>query len=253
MKKITILLLLIGASLSAQQKSTGLRTFVTGLSATLTLDSGNSTATIILTGPADRWFAFKFGSFTTGMQAVPDILYFNGTTLIDAIQSGSGPVADGTQNWSIGAGVVSGSSITFTATRPFISSDANDYTFVYTDTTLDLAGAHGQTAGDYTLAYHGSFRSKFIDAPITTALDVEDFSLNATQVYPNPSNGDFTVKTKTGLDTINVYSQVGTFVKTISVNNVDAAEVNLSGLLTGVYLLELLNATDKSWKKIIIN
>jgi LEA14-like dessication related protein len=46
---------------------------------------------------------------------------------------------------------------------------------------------------------------------------------------------------------------VGAFVKTIMINNSDAAEINIKGLSTGIYLLELVNANEKSWKKIIIN
>ena len=38
-----------------------------------------------------------------------------------------------------------------------------------------------------------------------TTLGVEDFSLNATSIYPNPSNGSFSIETKTRLDKINVY------------------------------------------------
>ena len=50
-----------------------------------------------------------------------------------------------------------------------------------------------------------------------------------------------------------MYSQVGALVKTIEVNDAsDAVEVNVSGLQTGVYLLELVNATEKSWKKVIV-
>jgi hypothetical protein len=46
---------------------------------------------------------------------------------------------------------------------------------------------------------------------------------------------------------------VGALVKTIEVNDTpDAVEVNVSGLQTGVYLLELVNETEKSWKKVIV-
>jgi hypothetical protein len=33
----------------------------------------------------------------------------------------------------------------------------------------------------------------------------------------------------------------------------DTTEININGLQTGVYLLELVNDTEKSWKKVIVN
>ena len=87
-----------------------------------------------------------------------------------------------------------------------------------------------------------------------TVLGVEDFSLRATQIYPNPSNGEFLVKAKTSLQKINIYSQTGAFVKSVEVKNeTDNPEVNVKGLQTGIYLLELVNETEKSWKKVIVN
>lgn len=101
-----------------------------------------------------------------------------------------------------------------------------------------------------TLAYHGN-NPHAPQVLSRTALGVEDFSLNASSIFPNPSNGNFTVKAKTALSEINVYTQTGAFVKTVK-GGEEGAEVNVSGLSTGVYLLELKNETDKAWKKMIV-
>ena len=61
------------------------------------------------------------------------------------------------------------------------------------------------------------------------------------------------IKTKTGLDKIDVYTQTGAFVKTIEVKSTTETEVNVEGLSTGVYLIQLQNSTEKSWKKVLIN
>jgi hypothetical protein len=256
MKKITFLLLLISIPIFAQQKSTGNIALLSNVSANLTLNSAASMVTLTISGPNDRWFACKFGSFTTAMTAGIDGVYFDGTTLVDGVEGGgSGLSADTTQNWTVTSNSNTSGTRTITATRPFNTGDSEDFTFVFANTTIAIAQARGNTAV-YPLEYHGNLatgnRSKNTSVSLTT-LGVEDFSLNATQIYPNPSKGDFIVKTKTGLDKINVYSQVGAFVKTIMVNNLDATEINIKGLSTGVYLLELLNASDKSWKKIIVN
>lgn len=252
--KTTLLLTLLSLGAFAQSKSTGTLTFVTGLSANITLNSANSTATLVLSGPSDRWFACKFGSFTTGMQAVPDVVYWNGTTLVDATQTGGGPSDDATQNWTVSSNTVSGSTRTITATRAFSTSDSSDFTFVYANTTIDIAASHGPTPNSYALEYHGVNKNKFIDTPINTALALDKFSLNNAQVYPNPSNGDFNIKSETIITKVNVYTQTGAFVKTVEVeNNADNAAINIKGLATGVYLIELVNDTEKSWKKIIVN
>ncbi|NJM79250.1 MAG: T9SS type A sorting domain-containing protein [Flavobacterium sp.] len=40
--------------------------------------------------------------------------------------------------------------------------------------------------------------------------------------------------------------------KTIQVDNTLSTTIDVADLQTGVYLLELKNETDKSWKKIVI-
>lgn len=259
MKKITFLLIMLSCfSGFAQFKSTGTVNLTSNMTANLTLNNTTSVATLSLSGPNDRWFALQFGSFTGGMEDGADLVYWNGSNLIDARHNGIGttPTNDATNNWTL----VSNSNNTpatglrtLVYTRPFSTGDSNDYTFNYADGTIDFAWAKMSSAS-FSLAYHGAGnRDVMVDMPITTALGTEDFSLNATQVYPNPSKGNFTVKTKTTLERINVYSQTGSLVKAIDVDNQEEVEVNMSGLQTGVYLLELQNSTEKSWKKIIIN
>ncbi|WP_291117455.1 T9SS type A sorting domain-containing protein [Flavobacterium sp. UBA6135] len=230
-------------------------TLIAGVTVNLTLDNGTSTATLVLSGPNDRWFAFKFGDFTHPMDAGVDGVYYNGTTLIDGTEGGfSGLATDTSQNWTVTGNTLSGGTRTITATRALNSPDPTDYDFNYDNDTIDIALAHGQNA-NYTMNStnaHGQFRNANHNTTLTT-LGVEDFSLNATQIYPNPSNGDFRVKTRTGLDRITIYTQTGALVKTIEVGHQEETEVNVNGLATGVYLLELQNSSDKSWKKIIVN
>jgi len=256
-KNITFLILLGFSFMVAQQKSTGLLDLSTNVKANLTLDNGTSLATLSLTGPNDRWFALQFGSFTGGMQAGSDLVYWNNVTLADARHNGVGvpPTDDVTNNWTITSNNNNSPSDglrTIVATRPFVTGDANDYTFNFANTSIDLAWArHGSAS--FVLDYHGAAnRDVFLDATFT--LGTESFSLKDSQLYPNPSNGDFTIATKTYLTKINVYSHTGVFVKTIEVTDFEEnVLVNITGLQTGVYLLELQNETDKSWKKVIVN
>ena len=258
MKKIATLLLLTSLSIFAQQKTTGdvVVSATIGLTANFTLDNNTSKVTLVLKGPADRWFALGFGTGVVlgfGMQAGADrdVLVYS-TSFTDRRFVGTqAPAVDASQDWIVGPDVVTGAIRTLTLTRDLTNTDTSgsDFQFPYATTnSINLACAAPSTA---TTTLASGHQRDFATASFTT-LGVEDFSLNATQIYPNPSNGNFTVKTKTGLDKINIYSNTGSFIKTVNVNNADASEVDLRDLSTGVYLVELLNANDKSWKKIIV-
>lgn len=255
MKKITTLLLLMSASVFAQY-STGVQTFTTGFNAKF--DVSATLVTLTINAPSDRWFGIGFStSSISGMASgtTADLVAYDGTNLTDRTLGGIGVYdADAIQNWNIISNTTSGTTRTLVATRALNTGDTNDVAFTNSASTIYMAWVRAGSAG-FGLASHGGLANAGrATQPISLALlGVEDFTLNATQIYPNPSNGAFTVKTKTGLDKINVYSQVGAFVKTIAVNQLDATEVSLKDLSTGVYLIELQNATDKSWKKIIVN
>lgn len=261
--KTTLLLTLLSLGAFAQTKSTGNIALSSNMAATLTLDNTTSTATLTLSGPNDRWFALQFGSFATtppagGMASGQDVVYWNNVTLVDARQNGIGsaPTADATNNWTL-VSTTNNSPVagqrTVVFTRPFNTGDVNDYTFNYADANIDFAWARADTPTFAVTVYHGGGNRGYA-GNVATTLGVDKFSLNNAQVYPNPSNGDFNIKSETIITKVNVYTQTGAFVKTVEVeNNADNAAINIKGLSTGVYLIELVNDTEKSWKKVIVN
>ena len=254
-KTFTFFILMICGLGFSQQKSTGDVFLLAKLSANLTLNNSTSTATLVIKGPSDRWFAITFGSFGNpgAMDSGNDIVYWNGTTLRDATQNGQGvtPSNDAVNNWIVTSNTILTGIRTIVATRPFVA-EATDYTFNYSNSSINLAGAHANSAIN-TLQYHSGNRFNAGSVSLTSLLGIDDFSLNSSQVYPNPSNGKFFVKTKTNLEKINIYSQSGAFIKKIEVNNSDVnVEVNSDGMQAGVYLIELLNEKEKTWKKIVI-
>ncbi|MFA6273880.1 MAG: T9SS type A sorting domain-containing protein [Candidatus Paceibacterota bacterium] len=258
MNKLVIALSLLISSLGfSQQKSTGLITLNSLMSATITLNNTTSTVTLTLSGPNDRWFALQFGSFATGdgMLAGTDVVYWNNTTLVDARQNGVGvtPSVDAVNNWTLVANTNNSPSTglrTVVFTRPFTTGDANDYVFTYANSSIDLAWSRGNTAG-YSLAYHGSNRGYSIDTPFTT-LGVDDFSLRSTVVYPNPSSGNFTLISKVPLVSIAVYTQTGGFITRFDASNYDNT-IDLSDVGAGVYLLELSDGQSVFWKKVLVD
>lgn len=247
MKKITLLSLLMLSTIGFAQFSTGTVTLA-GSTRTIKIDTNATTVTMTLTGNSTHWLGIGFDGFS--MFEVTDMFIWNATANRDYTPSGghSAPSADATQSWTISSDNVVSGVRTVVATRPLVS--AGDYTFLNNNSPINIIFSEGSTT---TIAYHGN-NPHDAQTLQRTQLGVEDFSLNASSVYPNPSNGTFTISSKTNLTEINVYSQTGALVKTIKVeDNSEKAEVIVNGLQTGVYLIELKNDAEKSWKKVIVN
>lgn len=159
MKKLLLTTLTFCASLGlyAQSKTTGVVTLSSNMTAEMLLNDDDDTVTLTFTGPSDRWYALQFGNFNTGagMQGGQDVVYYNGTTLIDAVQVnvGATPSTD-TNNWTVSTNTVSGGIRTIVATRAFNTGDTNDYTFNYSDTNVDFAWARNNGAS-FALSSHG--------------------------------------------------------------------------------------------------
>jgi hypothetical protein len=253
MKKITTLLFcLLFLQGFSQSKSTGDISLSNGMTANFTLSNTTSKVTLVLKGPADRWFGLGLGVQSGfGMQA-GDVLVYT-TSLTDRNFVGYGSPANDSQDWITVSNPTPVSGLrTLTLERNLANSDTNDFQFPYdTTNSIDIVGVR---ANGITTSLSSNHIYSFSSGTFTTVLGVEDFSLNATAVYPNPASGAFFIKTKTNLSKVKLYSQIGSLVKTIDVME-DAREVtvDVNGLQSGVYLLELQNNSEKSWKKVIVN
>jgi len=270
MKKITLsFITFLSFACYGQQKTTGTISLSNGvpITANFTLNNTTSQVTLVLTGPSDRWFGLGFGTeivqgfgMNINQPGQGDVVVFTTSTtpnLTDREFAGTGnPPQDTSQDWTTVSNAVSGTIRTLTLTRSLTTSDtANDFQLPYATTnTINFGGVRAGSANMNVGPHGGSSSAGYaLNVPFTT-LGVEDFSLKSSQIYPNPSNGEFIVKTKTALEKINVYSQTGAFIKTIEGNDSsEGIEINISGLQTGVYLIELVNSSEKSWKKIIVN
>lgn len=253
MKKITLLLFLVVSSFGfSQSKSTGDIDLDAGYTANFTLSSSPAEVTLVLTGPGDRWFALGFGNAVAagfGMSA-GDVVVYNGAVSDRFFRGFQSPGID-VLNWTT-VSDVPGTVRTLTLKRALTTSEtANDLQMPYATTnSINIAWARNAAVGNSLSSNHNR---GYATANFTT-LGVEDFSLNATSVYPNPASGAFYIKTKTNLSKVKLYSHLGTLIKTIDVIN-DAREVtvDVNGVQSGVYLLELQNDSEKSWKKVIVN
>jgi hypothetical protein len=244
-KLLTAIVMLSGV-LSHAQFSTG-TVVLSGSSRTIKIDTNATTVTLTLTGSSTAWLGVGFGG--SFMSTVTDMFIWNSTSDRDYTPSGSQsePNPDATQDWIINTDNIAASVRTVVATRALAT--AGDYTFTNDSTPISIIFAEGSST---VLGYHNS-NPHGAQTLSRSALGVEDFSLNATQIYPNPTTGDFFVKTKTNLEKINIYSQTGSFLKTYDVKDSnDGVEVNINGMQMGVYLIELVNGKEKTWKKIIV-
>lgn len=268
MKKITLILLFTGLISFGQSKSTGTIALSNSIpiTANFTLNNNTSQVTLVLTGPFDRWFGLGFGTEVVqgfGMNVNSgqgDVVVFTTNTtpnLTDRNYIGTQqPAQDTSQDWTTVSNTISGTVRTLTLTRALTTTDmANDYQLPYASTnSINFAGVRPSSAGMNVAPHGGTSNAGYAQNIPFTTLGVEDFSLRASQIYPNPSNGEFLIKTKTTLEKINIYNQTGAFVKTIEVKDAaDAVEINVKGLQTGIYLIELINDNEKSWKKIVVN
>jgi hypothetical protein len=226
MKKITLLLITLSGLVGfAQQKSTGVVSLNSNMTAKIDLDQATSTVTLTITNLASSWFGL-------GFEAVPSTPGDGMPALVDVIVMRSDTNFSDSRTRSTGAG------------NP-------DDVFDYNSTALNLIFT-SPGSGDFTVNYHGAGSNRgHFTAPLSV-LGIEDFSLEASKISPNPSNGNFVIESKSSLDAINVYSQTGALIRSIDGNDSVTLEINLSDLTQGVYFLELKNETDKSWKKIVI-
>lgn len=254
MKKITILFFcFLFLSAFSQSKSTGDISLSNGLTANFTLNKTTAKVTLVLKGPADRWFGLGLGVQSGFGMSAGDVLVYT-TSLTDRNFIGfQAPAPDSSQDWLTLSNPAPVAGLrTLTLERNLENSDINDFQFPYdTTNSIDIVGVR---ASGVTTSLSISHIYSFSSGTFSAILGVEDFSLNATSIYPNPASGAFYIKTKTNLSKVKLYNQTGSLVKTIDVMD-DAREftVDVNGIQSGVYLLELQNDSEKSWKKVIVN
>ncbi|MGL5891758.1 MAG: T9SS type A sorting domain-containing protein [Bacteroidia bacterium] len=77
---------------------------------------------------------------------------------------------------------------------------------------------------------------------------------SAFNVYPNPSNGNFTVQLDAVADnaTAELYNALGERIQTVNISNTSTVVFNNENLAKGIYLIRIINGESVSAKQIII-
>ena len=165
-QKITYLFaaLLFPIVTNAQTKTITFQEIVTGKGVFFgaVMDQGNSTITMTIAGPDDRWFGVGFGN---GMSNADVLMYTDGksgathtleqTDYKLASQAIGGVNKDAQQDWTIVSNTVNTGVRTIVATRALDTGDANDIALSFSSTSVNVIWAKHSTAS-HTLNYHGS-------------------------------------------------------------------------------------------------
>ncbi len=85
---------------------------------------------------------------------------------------------------------------------------------------------------------------------VANILSAEDFNVNEITLYPNPSNGIFTINTQLPTDVVAIDVTGKEVFRMLNINN--QTTLNLTQLQKGLYLLKLSNELGEQTKKIII-
>lgn len=87
--------------------------------------------------------------------------------------------------------------------------------------------------------------------------DVISNSDSKLSLWPMPANNvlklKYSTENSTGLSTVTVYNASGRLVMSKEINNADGAELNVSNLPSGIYMLKVTTSKETMLKKFIIN
>ncbi len=88
------------------------------------------------------------------------------------------------------------------------------------------------------------------DVLFAATAGVNDFSADSFRVYPNPVKDILTISTKTAVDNVTVYDMLGKKVLTAQ-PDVTSPKINMSGLASGAYLVEVTIGNSSKTIKVI--
>lgn len=84
-----------------------------------------------------------------------------------------------------------------------------------------------------------------------TGIDELNTSQNLLSVYPNPNNGEFTVRANSEI-TLKVVNELGQEVRTVSLSNQNAYTASVNDLPTGIYFIVGQNGSSKVNQKVVV-
>jgi hypothetical protein len=241
MRKITLLFFLLGGffAASAQTVSTGTIVFQSSINFTGQVVIDNTNVTVTLVGPANLWLGLGFDVNT--MTAGGDVITHDATGFNDRQFLGVGvPPSTDNQDWSVVANNVNAGVRTLVVTRAVVVSDATDFSFDNTATSITLVWARGDNTDAF--GNHGGINRGALVASLSPVLGVNDSSLaSSLRVFPVPATNLVTVSTgnfEFEKGTIEIFSMLGQMVRSQSIAE-KSSILDISMLSKGMYLLNI--------------
>lgn len=147
-----------------------------------------------------------------------------------------------------------------TVIESFSLAPVTGTTIEYSENTASWTATE---AGVYVFGFHQNTPGVGTDNGASLLLDsidfaegtasTEDFATAAFSVFPNPSNSIVNVANAGNIDAINVVDINGRTVKSAKFNGATEAQVNISDLANGVYLMTIASDKGTATKKIVKN
>ena len=133
---------------------------------------------------------------------------------------------------------------------------AQDEDTIWTQKTVSLNDFAGESIY-FTFHHHSTDMERLmLDNFLiveTNDMAINETGLNGVSIFPNPSNGVFTVtSTEADVYTIEVMNVLGEVVSTKSIEGMVNETFNMSNYTTGLYFVKVSNATSENVQRVII-
>mgnify|MGYP006076240781 FL=1 len=220
------------------------------------MDNLTSSITMTMSGPDDRWLGMGFGSF----MADGDVLIFSNGKVgaahaLDAFdynltaQSGSGVNIDIQQDWLVISNTVNAGERTIVASRFLNTGDVTDNVLNFSDATVDVVWAKGETASN-TIAYHGVNRGvrnlTWVDPSADISEMENDFNISI-------ENNELTISDESGLlYDFQLISLTGEIIDESS-NSVGETIIDVSTFTNKLFIVQVTNINGQFSRKFVID
>lgn len=144
----------------------------------------------------------------------------------------------------------------FQGTTTIIVSGASTYTWNTAATTTAIAVSPSITT-NYTVtgtSAQGCISASVLTQSVSTCTDIDAISFEQAldlKLYPNPTNGVFTLSYKLNWISFEIYNSLGEKISLSFVRNKDGIEIDLSAHPSGIYFVKFSNGGSTITKKIV--
>jgi hypothetical protein len=169
---------------------------------------------------------------------------------------------------TIGVSVNQNPTVTAACSRTFIcknestnitASGASTYSWLSPlGTTGGTVSASPQVTTTYTAVGTDSNNctgTATIQIKVSACLGVNELNANQNyelSIYPNPSNGEFTIKADVNIH-LNLINELGQTIRTFNLSDLNNRQVNVTDLANGIYFIMGKNESVNVNQKIIVN